>query len=58
MDNLKQFKDLKEGECKVVTKNKFHNQTKVFDGYFRESLNCVFFAIPSTYEIIGYIQEV
>ena len=49
MDNLKQFKDLKEGECKVVTKNKFHNQTKVFDGYFR---------IPSTYEIIGYIQEV
>jgi hypothetical protein len=53
MDNLKQIEDLKEGECKVITK-----QGKVFHGYFRESLNCVFFAIPSTYEIIGYIQEV
>ena len=53
MDNLKQIEDLKEGKCKVITK-----QGKVFHGYFRKSLNCVFFAIPSTYKIIGYIQEV
>lgn len=53
MDNLKQIEDLKEGECKVITK-----QGKIFHGYFSEEYPCVFFAIPSNYEIIGYIQEV
>lgn len=53
MDKLKQIEQLKEGNCKVITK-----QGKIFNGYFRKSLNCVFFAIPSNYEIIGYIQDV
>ena len=49
---LKTFDELKEGKCKVVTK-----QGKIFSGIYSEEFNNVFFAIPSTYEIIGYYQD-
>ena len=49
---MKKIEELREGDCQVVTK-----QGKIFHGYFSEKYPCVFFAIPSTYEIIGYIQD-
>jgi hypothetical protein len=49
---MKKIEELKHGECKVITK-----QGKEFHGFYNEKFNCVFFAIPSTYEIIGYIQD-
>ena len=46
-----QIEDLKDGECQVITEG-----GKIFHGHYSEEYQCVFFAIPSTYEIIGYIQ--
>lgn len=55
MRKLKSFNELLEGNCIIIIKN-IHGE-KCFNGYFREKFNCLFFAIPSTYEIIGYIQD-
>lgn len=52
---LKTIEQLKDGDCTVITK--FNNQTKEFHGSFSEKFKCVFFAIPSSYEIVGYIQD-
>ena len=51
MENLKTIEELKNGECQVIT-----DKGKTFHGFYSEEYKCVFFAIPSTYEIIGYIQ--
>lgn len=47
---MKTIEELKEGECVVITD---HGK---FQGFYRESLGCVFFAIPSDYKILGYEQ--
>lgn len=49
---LKTIEQLKDGKLQVVTK-----QGKIFTGSYSKEHQCVFFAIPSTYEIIGYIQD-
>lgn len=49
---MKTIHELKEGDCQVITK-----QGKTFHGSYSEEFQCVFFAIPSTYEIIGYSQD-
>jgi len=54
---LKSIKELKEGKCQVLTKNKFDGKEKIFDGTYSAEYPAVFFAIPSTYEIIGYYQD-
>jgi len=54
---LKQIGELKEGKCQVLTKSKFDGKEKIFDGTYVAKYPAVFFAIPSTYEIIGYYQE-
>lgn len=51
---LKQIEQLKEGNCKVITKH-IHGE-KIFDGYYKEKFSCVYFVIPYNYEIVGYIQ--
>lgn len=51
---LKRIEDLKEGDCQVVA-SCTHGE-KIFDGYYKEKFNCVYFVIPSNYEIVGYIQ--
>jgi len=50
MENLKQIDDLKEGDLTVVTD---HGN---FHGSYNGEYNCVFFAIPANYKIIGYLQ--
>lgn len=47
---MKNKNELINGECKVVTDN------GVFDGYYDATFEKVFFTIPSSYEIIGYLQ--
>lgn len=54
MRKLKTIEELHEGDCKVITK--YEHGKKEFHGYYSKEHNCVFFAIPSTYEIIGYVQ--
>ena len=54
-ENLKAIEELKEGSCQVVT-NYIHGE-KIFNAYYKEKYSCVFFTIPSNYEIIGYIQD-
>ena len=54
---LKRIEELKEGKCQVLTKNKFNGKEKIFDGTYSAKYPAVFFAIPSTYEIVGYYQE-
>ena len=54
LEHLKVIEQLKEGKCKVVTK--YIHGIKIFDGVYDSKYPCVFFAIPSTYEVIGYIQ--
>jgi len=49
---MKTIEQLKHGECTIITK-----QGKTFHGFYSDEYQCVFFAIPSTYEIIGYIQD-
>lgn len=51
---MKTIDQLHHGDCIVVTKY-IHGQ-KEFHGFYSDEYECVFFAIPSTYEIIGYIQ--
>ena len=52
---MKKFEELKEGKCTVIAENVLG--TKEFNGYYNSELNVVFFAIPSTYKILGYIQD-
>lgn len=52
---IKQIGELKNGDCQVLTKDTFGEKT--FSGTYSESYRCVFFAIPSTCEIIGYYQD-
>ncbi len=52
---MKAMKELQQGKCTVVAK--FIEETNHFNGVYDESLNVVFFAIPSRYEIIGYLQN-
>ena len=52
---MKTKQELKEGKCKVIAKNV--SGTKEFDGYYNSDLDVVFFAIPCTYKILGYIQN-
>lgn len=52
MNKYRTIEELKHGDCQVVVKG-----GKIFHGFYSEEYNCVFFAIPSTYEIIGYIQD-
>lgn len=48
---MKTIDELKQGDCQVITNyGQFH-------GYFSKEHKCVFFAIPSHYEILGYIQD-
>lgn len=49
---MKTIEELKNGDCQVIT-----DKGKTFHGFYSEEYNCVFFAIPSTYKIIGYIQD-
>jgi hypothetical protein len=51
---MKTINDLHEGECVVITQ--YIHGVKEFHGYYSEKYQCVFFAICSTYEIIGYKQ--
>jgi hypothetical protein len=47
---MKTINELIHGECTVVTD---HGN---FHGSYNSQLKCIFFAIPSNYQIIGYIQ--
>lgn len=51
---LKQINELKDGKCIVVAS--LGDLEKRFEGDYCEKLKIVFMAIPSTYEIKGYIQ--
>jgi len=51
---MKTIDELKHGECTVITK--YTHGTKEFHGFYSDEFQCVFFCIPSTYEIIGYRQ--
>jgi hypothetical protein len=55
--NLKSIKELKDGKCQVLTKSKINGKEKIFNGTYSAEYPAVFFAIPSTYEIIGYYQD-
>jgi len=55
VEQLKTIEELHEGDLIVVTK--YIHGEKEFHGYYSEKYPCVFFAIPSTYEIIGYKQN-
>ena len=52
---MKKFEELKEGNCTVIAKK--GDTTKEFQGYYSEKYPAVFFTIPSTYTILGYIQD-
>lgn len=52
---LKQISELKDGECKVIAINTFRREME-FVGTYNSKLQTVFYVIPSSYEIIGYIQ--
>ncbi len=52
---MKKIQELKEGKCTVIANNVAEN--KEFEGYYNSNLNLVFFTIPSTYQIVGYIQD-
>lgn len=54
MNNIKQFKELKEGNCTVIVKD--DNNIKEFEGFYSEEFKAVYFTILSHYEIIGYLQ--
>ncbi len=54
---LKELKELKEGKCQVLAKNKFDGKEKIFSGTYSAVYPAVFFAIPSSWEIIGYYQN-
>jgi hypothetical protein len=54
---LKRIEELKEGKCQVLTKSKINGKEKIFAGTYSAEYPAVFFAIPSTYEIVGYYQE-
>ncbi len=45
------FEDLHDGPCIVVT------DRGNFSGHFASEYPAVFFAIPSHYQILGYIQH-
>ena len=49
---IKTITELKHGECQIIT-----DKGKIFHGFYSEECHCVFFAIPSNYKIIGYIQD-
>lgn len=49
---LKSMEELKDGKCKVMTK-----QGKIFDGTFVSKYPAVFFCIPTKYQVIGYYQD-
>lgn len=55
--NLKSITELEEGKCQVLTKSKIDGKEKIFSGTYSAIYRAVFFAIPSTYEIIGYYQD-
>ena len=46
--------ELKDGKCTVIAENVAG--TKEFEGYYDSELDLVFFTIPCTYKILGYIQ--
>lgn len=52
---MKKMNELQQGKCTVVAK--CGEETNHFNGEYDEALNVVFFAIPSRYEIIGYLQN-
>lgn len=52
---MKRKEELKEGKCTVIAKNEIG--VIEFEGYFNSNFNLVFFTIPSTYQIVGYIQD-
>lgn len=54
MKRFENFKELKAGKCKVVATN--GREERLFEGSFDDKLKVLFFAIPSTWEVIGYIQ--
>lgn len=53
-ENLKTIDDLKPGDCIVIAK--CYDKIKEFHGIYSQDFQCVFFAIPDYYEIIGYKQ--
>ena len=55
--NLKSITELKDGKCQVLTKSKIDWKEKIFAGTYSAEYPAVFFAIPSTYEIVGYYQD-
>jgi hypothetical protein len=54
---MKTIEQLKNGDCTVITENIYHKTTKEFHGSYSDEFQCVFFAIPDSYKIIGYIQD-
>ena len=54
ISNLKDISQLVDGDCIVVAE--FLGREKHFKGIFNEDKRIIFFAIPSTYKILGYIQ--
>ena len=54
---MKTIHDLHDGKCIVITRTSYDNTIKEFNGSYSDEYQCVFFTIPSTYDIIGYKQE-
>jgi len=52
---MKTINELIEGDCIVIARA--GNDTREFHGSYSNEFQCVFFTIPSTFEIIGYIQD-
>ena len=52
---LKQVRDLTDGDCVVVAKSA--DQIKHFKGVYDEMKRVVFFAVPSHFEVVGYLQD-
>lgn len=56
MRRFENFKELQEGSCIVIGRNKITGQEKEFDGNFNSKLKVLFFAISDLYEVIAYRQ--
>lgn len=56
MRRFENFKELQEGNCIVIGKNKITGTEKEFEGKFNSKLKVLFFAISDLYEVVAYIQ--
>lgn len=55
-ETLKTVSELEEGDCIVVTRYKGNEEVRHFEGSCNPEFPAAYFAIPNSYEIIGFLQ--